>query len=195
MVKTEVNDKPPVFDEPEVTTMETPPAKVSPAISPEVLANIMALLESQGEELKTLRNSVNANKLAEVEKSKKPVGPPTVHLKILNGKPVIKWAADKTIKPYTYHPTNPEVVVGETLKTTAYFIDGTNSGLIDQREFTDAKTDRLVGEVKEGLKGLLDPEVKEVTLHFIKVISIDQEFIDNFVMPADIKINKLYLNA
>lgn len=176
---------------PPVTPMEPTPV---PVIDKATVDNILALLEAQGEELKTLRASVSQNKLAEIEKSKKKVGLPTAKLKLFNNKVVVGWKADRTVKPYIFNPTNPEVVVGEQLKTTVFYIDGTDSGLIDQREFTEAKTDSVVGEVKEGLKALIDPEIEEVTLHFTEVISVDEDFKKTFVFPTDFKINKKFLN-
>lgn len=179
---------------PPVTPMEQSATPAPVSVDQATMKLILDRMEAQDKEIETLRASVSQNKLAEVEKNKKKVGLPTAKLKLFNNKVVVGWKADRTVKPYIFNPTNPEVVVGEQLKTTVLYIDGTDSGLIDQREFTEAKTDSVVGEVKEGLKALLDSEVEEVTLHFVEVISVDEDFKKAFVMPADYKINKKFLN-
>ena len=84
--------------------------------------------------------------------------------------------------------------IGEILKAIYFFIDGTNSGVIDQVEFTRA-TDKVIADVVEGWKAIKDSEVKEVTLHFKELITTDEDLKAKFVMPADYKINKNFLNA
>lgn len=143
------------------------------------------------EDNKTLRATVSQNDLAAVEKAKKPMGLPVAYLKVLNGKVVV---SSKSEKPQIlYNPSNPEVAVGEILKARYFYMDGTDSGPIDQVEFTRT-TDKIEGTILEGLKGIKDSELKEVTLHFTKLITTDEDLAKSFVMPADIKINKNFLN-
>lgn len=177
-----------VIEEPVVIPMEKAVASV---VDQPTMAQVMDLLNAQAEELSTLRASVNQSKLTAVENAKKPVGLPTAYLKVLNGKVVTSWKSEKP--EFLYHPNNPEVPIGEVLKATYFFIDGTNSGPIQQVEFT-RNIDLVKGEILEGLKGLKDSEVQEVTLHFTEFVTTDADLRKNFVLPEDLKINKNYLN-
>jgi hypothetical protein len=180
----------PVIAEPVVTPMATPPV-VAPVIDQTTLATILARMAAQDDEIATLRKTVSQNDLAAVEKAKKPMGLPVAYLKVLNGKVVV---SSKSEKPQIlYNPSNPEVAVGEILKARYFFLDGTDSGPIDQVEFTRT-TDKLEGTILEGLKGIKDSDMKEVTLHFTKLITTDEDLAKSFVMPADLKINKNFLN-
>jgi hypothetical protein len=174
---------------PLVTPMEKPAA---PVIDQKTLASILARMDAQDAELKTLRSSVSQSKLTEVENKLKKPANPTGFLKVFRGKVVVGWKSEQS--ELLRNPANPDFIVGEVLKCRAFFIDGADSGIVDQVEFTHALTDRLEGEVLEGLKGIRDNELKEVTLHFTKLITTDEALAASFVMPPDYKINKNFLN-
>lgn len=178
----------PKMDVPPVTQM-VPPAV--PAIDAVMLENILRRLEAQDDEIATLRASVSQNKLEAVEKSKKPAGLPVAYLKVLDGKVVTSWKSEKP--QYIYNPANPEVPIGEILKARYFFLDGGDTGPIDQTEFVRS-VDKIEASILEGDRGLKDPEVKELTLRFTKLITTDEDLAARFVLPADLKINKNFLN-
>lgn len=177
---------------PPVTPMEQPasPAPVV-TVDPVLFQQILDRMAAQDEIIANLRASVSQGKLAAVENAKKPVGNPVAYLKVLDGKPVISWKSEKS--QILYNPSNPEVAVGEILKAKYFFTDGTDSGPIDQVLFTRVG-DMVRGEVLEGLKGLKDPDLKEVTLHFTELVTTDDDLKEKFILPSDLKINKNFLN-
>lgn len=180
------------IEEPEVTPMATPPV-VEPASVPasptldDILAR-MAVLEADN---KNLRKAVNLGKLTEAENANKPDSLPVAYLKVFKGKVVTSWKSGTS--QFIYNPSNPEFPIGEILKATYFFIDGSDSGEVDQVEFTRTG-DRVEAEVVEGMKGLKDPDSKEVTLHFTKLITTDEDLQNKFELPVDFKINKNFLN-
>ena len=179
-------------EEPVVTPMETKPAPVIPTVDPELFAQMMARMDALESRNKILEQAVSRNDLLEAQNKNKPAATPTAYLKVLNGKIVVSWKSEKA--QYLFNPSNPEAAIGEILKATYFFIDGTNSGVIDQVEFTRTG-DKVIADVVEGWKAIKDSEVKEVTLHFKELITTDEDLKAKFVMPADYKINKNFLNA
>lgn len=177
---------------PEVTAMENPPV-VEPASVPEkiTMEDILARMSVLEEDNKTLRKAVNQGKLAEAENANKPDSLPVAYLKVFKGKVVVSWKSGQS--QFIYNPSNPEAPIGEILKATYFFIDGTDSGEVDQVEFTRSN-DRVEAEVADGMKALKDPEFKEVTLHFTKLITTNEELQSKFELPSDLKINKNFLN-
>lgn len=184
----EVKSEEPIIEQPVVTPMESASASTP---DKDTLSSILERMAALEEDNATLRQAVNQGKLIEAENAKKPVGNPIAYLKVLNGKVVTSWKSEKP--KYLYNPSNPEAPIGEILQATYFFIDETSSGPIDQVEFT-RNGDKVEAEVVEGLKGLKDPDVKEVTLHFTKLVTTDEEIQSKFVLPADLKINKNFLN-
>ena len=179
-------------EEPVVTPMETKPAPVIPTVDPELFAQMMARMTALENRNSILEQAVSKNDLLAAQAKNKPAATPTAYLKVLNGKVVVSWKSEKA--QYLFNPSNPEAAIGEILKATYFFIDGTNSGVIDQVEFTRTG-DKVIADVVEGWKAIKDSEVKEVTLHFKELITTDEDLKAKFVMPPDYKINKNFLNA
>jgi hypothetical protein len=177
---------------PAVTPMETKPAPVIPTVDPELFAQMMARMTALENRNTVLEQAVSKNDLLAAQAKNKPAATPSAYLKVLNGKIVVSWKSEKP--EMFYNPSNPEVVVGEALKAKYFFIDGTDSGIINQTDFTRTG-DKVLADVVEGWKAIKDVEVKEVTLHFRELITTDEDLKAKFVMPADYKINKNFLNA
>jgi len=168
------------------------PAPAIPTVDPELFAQMVARMDALEKRNSILEEAVSKNDLIAAQNKNKPAATPSAYLKVLNGKVVTSWKSEKA--QMLFNPTNPEVTVGEILKARYFFSDGTDSGVIDQVEFTRA-TDKVLADVVEGWKAIKDSEVKEVTLHFRELITTDEELKKSFVMPADTKINKNFLNA
>ena len=172
--------------------METPPAPTIPTVDPELFAQMMARMTALENRNSILEQAVSKNDLKAAQDKNKPAATPSAYLKVLTGKVVVAWKSEKA--QYLFNPSNPEAAIGEILKATYFFIDGTNSGPIDQVEFTRC-TDKVLADVVEDWKAIKDSETKEVTLHFRELITTDEDLKAKFVMPADLKINKNFLNA
>lgn len=190
---TNEDEVPPVTPMVKQPAASTPAPVATPVIDQATLNSILARMNAQDEEIATLRASVDKNRLAAVDKAKKPIGLPTTLLAVMNGKIVVNWKSDKTFPTYIFNPTNPVAPVGENLKATYFFSDGSDSGIIDQTRFTQ-NIDRAKFEIVEGLKAIKDPETKEVTLHFVELITTDEDVKNTFVPPADFRLNIKYLN-
>jgi len=172
--------------------VEKPVAPVIPTVDPELFAQMMARMTALEQRNTVLEQAVSKNDLLAAQAKNKPAATPTAYLKVLQGKVVVSWKSEKA--QYLFNPSNPEAAIGEILKARYFFIDGTDSGIIDQVEFTRAG-DKVIADVLEGWKAIKDSEVKEVTLHFKELVTTDEDLRVKFVMPADYKINKNFLNA
>lgn len=197
------NDEVPVITKMEDTDKSSGP-KVEPSNVPNPeemvqvkagsLTRILERLDTQDKEIGILRQSVNQGKLSEAENAQKPKELPKVYLKVFQNKIVVGW---KTEKAETFsHPSNPSVPVGEVLKSRYYFIDGSDSGIIDQVDFTRTE-DHVDARVLEGLSGLLNQNQQTVRLQFERLVCSpgNTELIQSFVLPLEpYEIKKDFLN-
>jgi len=113
------------------TTEETKPEMVE--VSKDKLDAILQKQAEQDKEIEILRDSVSRGRLEQAEDKRKDKELPRAYLKVFMGKVVIGWksAAQKIV----HNPTTG-LPVGEVLQATYQFIDGTDSGVVDQVEFT-----------------------------------------------------------
>lgn len=160
------------------------PENVSGKTTPEMVQVPAGVLEKIQSELDTLRQAVNQNKLVEIENRNKPKELARVFLKVFMGKPVVAWKSEKN--EYVYIP-GQQSPAGEILKARFFFLDGTDSGIVDQSAFTREDT-RLWCSVIED-KG------RNMVVQFNKLETNNEDLQRSFVMPTEtIEINKNFLN-
>lgn len=170
----------------EVIDVETPPAGVAEA--PEETVTLKASeLKAMMDDIRDLKGAVSAQKLEESVKSNAPKSLPTAFLKIFMEKIVVGWKSEKA--ELMYHPSNSNVPVGEVLKATYFFIDGTDSGVVDQILFTRAE-DRVNVSIAEDLGST-------VKVRFDEIIGSDPTLKDRLSLPKELEpyeIRKDFLN-
>jgi hypothetical protein len=144
-------------------------------------------LKSMMDDIRDLKGAVSAQKLEESVKSNAPKTLPSAFLKIFMEKIVVGWKSEKA--ELMYHPSNSNVPVGEVLKATYFFVDGTDSGVIDQVLFTRAE-DRVNVSIVEDLG-------TSVKIRFDSITSSDSTLSERLQMPKDLEpyeIRKDFLN-
>lgn len=134
------------------STVETPPPTPATNVTQRGLASpkkmvpvdsdkldaVLDRIKKQDEEISVLREAVSRSKLMEVEDKRKQRPNPRVFLKVMENKdgkkePVIGWKSSPENRILYNHENKP---VGEVLRATYYFNDGTDTGEIDQLAFT-----------------------------------------------------------
>jgi hypothetical protein len=181
-------DETPVVETPVVESTEK---EVS--IPTSVLDRLMTQIDSQAKDISLLRQAVNQNKLLDAENAAKPADLPKAYLKVFLGKIVVGWKMAKT--EMLYHPTNPNMPVGEILKSVYYFIDGTESEPVDQVAFTRCD-DKVIVRIVDGPSAVKNSEVGEVSISFESLVTTDEDLKRDFVLPSGTyKIHKNFLNA
>lgn len=184
---------PPAVETPPVTT---PPAPVvqQVTIPAETLERILKQLDDNAAEMKILRQAASTSRLTQAENKNKPKELPLGYLKVLNGKTVISW---KSAKAETLrHPQNPDMVVGEVLKAVYYFLEGGDSGIVDQVDFTRCE-DRVTFRFLDGKDVLKTPGLKEVRVKCESLITSDgnDELKASYKVPAqEFNININFIN-
>jgi len=116
---------------PSVVPAENDTSKVS--VEKSVLEKILEQNKKLEQELAILRQSVSQARLAQAENKVRPKEKPRVYLKVFNGKIVTSWKSEK--QEYLHSQVTGQVI-GEILKARYYYIDGTDSGIVDQVMFT-----------------------------------------------------------
>lgn len=166
------------------------PEEVSVPVS--TLDRLMAQIDSQAKDISLLRQAVNQNKLLDVENASKPAELPKAYLKVFMGKVVVGWKMAKT--EMLYHPTNPNMPVGEILKSIYYFIDGTESEPVDQVAFTRCD-DKVIVRIEDGVRAIKDPDVGKVSITFESLVTTDDDLKNSFILPSGrYEIHKNFLN-
>jgi hypothetical protein len=179
---------------------QTPPAEEKKTIAvpvdqlQQLLDQNKVLLENQDKmqkEMGILRESVNQNKLDEVENKHKPKELPKAFLKVYNGKIVTGWksASNKLV----YSPTNPNLVIGEVLQTVLVFADGSDSGPINQQDLT--RTEDRVWVRVQSVQDLMSEAVKTVKVRAEKLETASEELRLSFQLPTEeLEVEKKFLN-
>lgn len=158
------------------------------------LMRIFERLDALEKDNKILRNSVSQGKLADAENATKPKELPKAYLKVRDGKVIVAWKSERA--ELLTHPTNPSVPVGEVLKMSVTYADGTQSEVFDQIDFTRTE-DRVIVRVSDGLEALRNSNIKTVKVICEQLITApgNTVLIEKFVMPVEaIEIRKDYLN-
>ena len=133
----------------------------------------------------TLEQATSSSALEEVRNRNKGLKNPTAFLKVLTGKVVIGWKSEPAV--LAYNPMNPNSVIGEVLKSKYYFLDGSDSGIIDQVLFTRTE-DKVIVEI-------LSDNGTHVKVRFIELVTSDIDLFGKFQLPKEIlEIRKDYLN-
>ena len=187
----------------EVPPIVTPPgginAEQNVTLPAEVLQKILGQLDRQEKQLQAnaadmaiLRQSVSQGKLLEAENKAKPNELPKGYLKVFMGKTVIGW---KTVKAETFsHPTNPDVPVGEVLKSTYYFLEGGDSGPVDQILFT-RDDDRVNVRILSTTEEMKNPFLTKVKVKFEELITNDEDLKTSYKLPeGEIEVSLSVLN-
>lgn len=175
------------------------PAVESVTIPKDTLQKILDQLDKQDktlaankEQMDILRESVNTGKLADAENKRKPDEMPTAFLKVFMGKVVVGWKNEKT--EMLYHPSNPDAAVGEVLKASYTFIDGTKSPIVDQVLFTRCD-DRIIVRLLDGKNALRNEGLVDLNVRAESLISGDEDLRKSFELPKeDFKINRNFIN-
>lgn len=161
--------------------VEDPEIKVSASLMQQILDN----QEKQEEQIKVLREAANQNKLISAENSRKPKDLPSAFLKVFMGKVVTSWRSD--VAQLIYGNNGAGAPVGEILKATYFFSDGTDSGSIEQVMFTREDT-RLVCRIigQNGSDLILQPDHLETN---------NENLRQDFVMPPEnLTVNQNFVN-
>lgn len=167
---------------------EKPKTVVVPA---EQLQQLIDSVGKQAEEIKTLREAVNQNRLSEVEDKKKPKELPKAFLKVYNGKIITGWRAGAN--KLVYSPTNPNLVIGEVLQTVLKYIDGSESDAINQQDMT--RTEDRVWVRVQSAEDLMNENVKTVKVKAEKLETANEELKMSFQIPSEVfEIEKKFLN-
>lgn len=130
--------------------------------------------KSQAEEIAVLNQTVSKTRLDEAKANLDVDKRPRVHFKVIDGKVVIGWKTDKN--EIIFNPSS-NLPVGEVLKSTFYFADGTDSGSIDQIKLTRS-TEQVHARVIEDLGD-----------------TAMLEFEDKSILDKPIQIHKRFWNA
>lgn len=156
---------------PPVVPIEKDPSKVT--VEKSLLEKILQQNNKLEQELAILRQSVSQAKLAQAESKVRPKEKPRVYLKIFNGKIVTSWKSEK--QEYLHSQVDGKVI-GEILKARYYYIDGTDSGIVDQVAFTraDEQAWARIIETRENTF-LLDFEDKSL---FEGILEINKAFVN-----------------
>jgi hypothetical protein len=129
--------------------------------------------KAKDKEIEILRDSVSRGRLEEAEDKRKEKEQPRAYLKVFMGKVVIGWKS--LPQKIVYNPTTG-LPVGEVLQATYKFIDGTDSGLVDQVDFTRT-------EEREHVRILEKVDNEVVRIQF-----------ENPSLPQSFDINQVFLN-
>lgn len=181
----------------EVTAVEVAETEVSapaeaevsaPAAKPseDVVLVKTAELEAITQRLNDLEAIQSQTRLDEQRENSKKTGYQTAFLKVFQGKIVVKWKSEAQ-KIITNPTTN--VPVGEVLQSRYYFIDGTDSGIVDQVLFTRAE-DRVAVSI-------IEDRANTVKVKFDHLVTVDKDLERSFKLPHDLEpyeISKDYIN-
>lgn len=143
------------------------------------LAAVLEMVEKQSKEIETLKSTVSSVRYKEAEERLGKDNRSRVHFKVLRGNVVVGWpdkgSPDKR-NELLVNPTN-NLPVGEILKSKYYFVDGTESDMIDQVEFVRSS----------------DLEYARITQDHGETVEV--EFENKGIVPNTITVNKKFLNA
>lgn len=161
----------------EVKTMEVPVDKLQAVM--DKMEGFETALKEKDAQIEALNQTVSATRLAEAKANLDVDKRPRVHFKKIDGKTVVGWAEGPgpDVKNEVIFNPATNMPVGEVLKSTFYFADGTDSGLIDQIKLTRSTEQSYARIVKD------DGEYVVV------------EFEDQEVATEPMRIKKVFLNA
>jgi hypothetical protein len=169
----------------EVVSQETKPETVE--VSKEKLDAVLDRIDKLEKDNEILRDSVSRGRLEEAEDKRKEKEQPRAYLKVFMGKVVIGWKSSP--QKIVYNPTTG-LPVGEVLQATYKFIDGTDSGLADQVDFTRTEEREHV----RIMSSRIIQEYSEVQRKMIDVILYTVKF-ENPTLPQEpFEIKEYFLN-
>lgn len=181
--------KEPEKKEDEDEVKQPDPVVETVSIPKDTLAKILSQLDSYDaalkkneEQISVLRESVSQGKLLAAEDKRKPDEKPRALLAVFNGKVVTGW---KTyVADVISSPLNPDVGVGENLKSIYTYMDGTESGPTDQVLFT-RNYNRVMVTIETPKEMLKNPLLRDLKVRFVSLITNDEDLRNTFVMPTE----------
>ncbi len=168
-------------------TPNTAEAVETVEVSKDKLDAILAKQEAQDKEIEILRDSVSRGRLEEAEDKRKDKELPKAYLKVFQGKVVTSWKS--TAAKIVHNPTTG-LSVGEVLQATYSFLDGTDSGVVEQTEFTRTEEREYVRLLNSRIEFITNP-----TTNMMEPVTFYTAKFENPALLQDpFEINAVFLN-